>query len=61
MQHGSQTQNRRDGFLPPHGPIERIVRVIARLGRQDNVCRFARAMLQVLGRDGVIALGCLVV
>lgn len=61
MQHSAQAENRRDEFLPPHGPVERIVGVIARLGRQYDVCRLARSVLQVLGRDGIVAVGGLVV
>lgn len=61
MQHGTQAQNRCDEFLRPYGPVERIIGIVARLRRKDDLCRLARAVLQDLGRDGIVALNGFVV
>jgi hypothetical protein len=53
VQHGTVEEDDGVDFLPPTSPVEGIVRVFRRLGCKNDVCIFARAVLQSKGDIGL--------
>ena len=53
IQHGTQTQDKQYSDSFSRGPVEGIVRVFRRLGSKNDVCIFARTVLQSKGDIGL--------
>ena len=59
VQHGTKAEDQNDDFLLPRWPIERVIGILAGLGRQHDVGIPPRAMFECL-RD-LFGMSCLVV